>query len=225
MTTSFIILIVLLIGAAVYGAFFNKEEAAPTLKTTTDMAFVLEDQPLIGDKDAPVSLTVFYDYNCPHCGQWEKEVFPALESDVLSTGFVNLRLVNYPFMSVTSTYAAMAAEMVHAEKPEAFKAFHHDLFSNQLAISLNSLSEKVNKHVPGISAEDAKTAILNQTYIDHVLADKKYAGTKQVSSTPSLFVGDQKVENSFDLKAIEALINEQLKTVEGAKSDELPEEK
>lgn len=226
MTTSFILLIVVLIGAAVFGAFFKKDENIPTtLKTETDMAFALEEQPVSGNVDAPVTLTVFYDYNCPHCGKWEKEIYPILESDVLSTDLVNLRFVNYPFMNPTSTVAAMAAELVHDKKPEAFVAFHNDVFSNQLAISTNSLAEKVNKHVPDVSVEEAKEILTKQTYIDHVLSDRDYANEKKVSSTPSLFVGDQLVENAFDLAAIQALINAQLKTTEGEKADELPEEK
>lgn len=210
LTTSFIIVIVLLVGFAIFGSFFKKEEALPTLKTTTDMAFNMEEQPVLGKSDAPVTLSLFYDYNCPHCQQWEETIFPIVQSTVLNDENVNLRFINYQFMRPTSIYAGMAAEMVYDLAPEKFLDFNSMLFDNQLAINLDYLAEKVNEFVPSVTVEQAKDDILNQKYMDHVLSDKKHAEKVGVTGTPSLFVNDIKVENPGDLAEIQAKVKAEL---------------
>lgn len=216
-TTSFILILALLIGFAVFSSF--TKESAPILKTTTDMTFELDKQPVLGDPDAPVSMMVFYDYNCPHCQVWESEILPILESDIVRSGSVNLRFINYQFMSANSTYAGMASEMVHEHAPEQFLAFNKALFDNQLAINMDYLAEKVHEFVPSLTEDKVKEELTNQTYMDHVLSDKQYGVDLGVSSTPSLFVGDVRVENPGDFAEIETKVNAALEKVAGDVTD------
>lgn len=212
-TTVFVIVIALLVGLAIAASVFNKEEILEPLKTTTDFEFAWENQPLIGEKDAPVSLNVFYDYNCSHCQQWDEQVLPIIETEIIEKGIANMHFVNYQFMQPTSVYAGMAGELVHATAPDKFLAFHKDLYSNQLAINVDYLSEKVNEYVPTISVEQAKNDLVSQKYIDQVLSDKKHGESMGVTGTPSLYINDVRVENAGDLAEIIEKINEESQKV------------
>ena len=209
MTTVFLIVMVGLIILAVTASFLNKKDALPPLQTETTMEFNINDQPVLGNPSAPVSMTVFYDYNCPHCATWDKEVLPLLEGVILADDNVNMRFVNYSFMKQSSTYAAVAAEIVHESAPDKFLDFHKDVLANQLAITVDTLAELVTKHVPELTIEKVKEDLINQTHIDHVLSDRDYGIELGVNSTPSLFVGDERIENVGDLKEIQDKINAQ----------------
>jgi protein-disulfide isomerase len=209
LTAIFLLIIGVLVAMAIFSSFVNKEEVLQPLKTTTDMEFVIEDQPLAGDENAPVTMTVFYDYNCSHCQKWDTEVLPVIEEVILDSGIANLRFVNYPFMYPSSTYAAMAGELVHNRKPSSFLDFHRELYENQAAINVNFLAKKVNEYIPELSIDQAKEEIVNQRYADHAISDKEYGLSIGVNATPTFFVGDVKVENSGDLQNIVDLVNEQ----------------
>lgn len=209
MTTVFMIVMLGLIILAVTASFLNKKEALPPLKTETTMEFNIDEQPVLGNPEAPVSMTVFYDYNCPHCATWDKEVLPLLEGVILADDSVNLRFVNYSFMKQSSTYAAVAAEIVHEQAPDKFLDFHKEVLSNQLAITIDTLAELVIKHVPQLALGDVKEDLINQSHIDQVLSDRDYGVELGVNSTPSLFVGDERIENVGDLKEIQDKINAQ----------------
>ena len=209
MTTVFLIVMLGLIILAVTASFLNKKDALPPLKTETTMEFNINEQPILGNPNAPVSLTVFYDYNCPHCATWDKEVLPLLEGVILADDSVNMRFVNYAFMKQSSTYAAVAAEMVHENAPEKFLDFHKEVLANQLAITVDTLAELVTKNVPDLTLENVKADLINQSHIDQVLSDRDYGIELGVNSTPSLFVGTERIENVGDLKEIQDKINEQ----------------
>lgn len=215
-TTIFVLIIALLVGLAIAASFFNKDEVLEPLKTTTEKTFSWDEQPIVGDKDAKVSLNVFYDYNCSHCQKWDEQILPIIESQIIDKGIANMHFVNYQFMQPTSIYAGMASEMVHALSPDKFLAFHKDLYSNQLAINVDHLAKKVSEYAPNITVEQAKEDLVNQKYIDHVLSDKAKGESMGVTGTPSLFVNDVRVENSGDLSEITEKINAEIQKADAS---------
>src|SRR3989344_8419228 len=73
----------------------------------------VDDDAVLGDKNAPVTLIEFSDYECPFCKRHFTDVYPQIKKDYIDTGKV--KLVYRDFIAVPShnplaTSEAMAAQ-------------------------------------------------------------------------------------------------------------------
>ncbi|WP_342633181.1 thioredoxin domain-containing protein [Halopiger xanaduensis] len=70
--------------------------------------------PTLGD--GPVAVDVYEDFGCPHCQDFQAEVFPTLESDYIEPGEIEYRHRDFVVMaSDTSAARANAARAVQAD--------------------------------------------------------------------------------------------------------------
>lgn len=56
----------------------------------------IENQPIIGDPNAPVTMVEFFDLKCPFCLEWKKEVFPKLKEKYIDTHKAKIVFINAP---------------------------------------------------------------------------------------------------------------------------------
>ena len=83
-----------------------------------------------GEPSAPVAVVDFSDFGCPYCGEFEREVLPAIERDYIATGKVYFKYV--PFvagMFPNSIQATRAAECAADEGQ--FWQMHDRLYASQ----------------------------------------------------------------------------------------------
>jgi protein-disulfide isomerase len=102
---------------------------------------------LVGAEDAPVTLTIYYDYMCPACGAFEQangaEIDRLLEDDVAQ---VELRPIS--FLDRTSqgtrysTRAANAFATVADQAPDQVWEFHGALYAEQPEEGTSGLSDE-----------------------------------------------------------------------------------
>lgn len=85
--------------------------AAPAAPFAGD--FNLENQPLIGDPDAPVTIVAFEDFKCPVCKQFEEDVYPQIVNELVETGQANMYFMNFQFIGPDSTTAGIAGECAY----------------------------------------------------------------------------------------------------------------
>ncbi len=90
----------------------------------------------VGDKNAPVTVTIYYDYMCPACGAFESANGQELDR-LLQAGDVRYELRPISFLDRSSsgtkysTRAANAVATVANEVPEDVWAFHMALYAKQ----------------------------------------------------------------------------------------------
>lgn len=81
--------------------------------------------PILGNKNADISIVVFYDYNCSYCRQANEYTNELLASDPS----VKIILRPIPILGGTSMYAAKAALAIQKIAGEKFDLIHNDLMS------------------------------------------------------------------------------------------------
>src|SRR4030042_1074793 len=89
-----------------------------------------DDDPVLGDVNAPVTLIEFSDFQCPYCLTFWREVFPQLKSTYIDTGKVRFVYRDYPlpFHAMAQTYAEAAQ---CANEPGKYWEMHDQLFTKQ----------------------------------------------------------------------------------------------
>ncbi len=165
--------------------------------------------PSRGPANAPVTLQLFSDFQCPFCGR----IRPSLDQVEERFGR-QVRIVwrNYPLpFHQNAMPAAEAAMEVFAQGGnEKFWQYHDLLFENQQALSQADL-ERYAQQVGGIDMARFRTALENHTHRAAVQADMnavQEAGAR--IGTPSSFINGRLLQGAQPFPAFEAAINRAL---------------
>jgi protein-disulfide isomerase len=161
-------------------------------------SFDYQNQPYLGQKNAPVKMVEFGDYKCPICKNFNNTVFPAIDKDLIKTGKVTYYFLNYPFIYTDSTRAALFAETIfHELGNRAFWKFHDQLYSEQPAASkyekidlysTSFLEETLNKVASQTDSEKVAQAFKTKKYESALDKDTSYVNQLGITGTPTFFV-------------------------------------
>ncbi len=159
-----------------------------------------------GPSSAPVKVTVYEDFLCPFCGQFEKASSTALEDDV-KAGKVQLRYHVLTFLdgSTSTEYSSRAANalavVLDQSGPDVAKKFHDLLFANQPAEGSAGLSDAqlLDYAVEaGATKADVQPGIKDRTFEQWVKNVGDQASKDGVNQTPTVFVDGKKISGSID---------------------------
>ena len=149
----------------------------------------------MGPKDAPVTMTLFSDFQCPYCAQMArglvKDILPSLE------GKVRVQFRHFPLpMHAWARTAAQAAACAREQGDEYFWKFHDYFFEHQRELSQENISKTVAEFaggLPSFQAANLKTCLegnATSAAIDQDVALGKEIG---VGGTPTVFIGGERV--------------------------------
>ncbi|ONK24543.1 dihydroneopterin aldolase [Bacillus sp. VT-16-64] len=178
----------------------------------------IEQQPTMGETDAPVSIVEFGDYKCPSCKAWGETVFPQLEKEFIQTGKASFSYINVLFHGEESTLAALASESVYKQDPNSFWAFHNAVFAQQPEtqqhdnqwVTPEKLVEIAKETAPEIDLKQLEEDIKTEGTIEEVKKDVDLVKEFNVEVTPTIIINGVVVEDPFDYDAIVSLIEKEL---------------
>ena len=116
-------------------------DIAPSAKPAVNAGAIIEDNdPILGDPDAGISIVEFSDFQCPFCARAHTGALNDLRnSDVFKNGEVNLVYKHFPLNSI-HPYAQKAGEASEcANRQGEFWKYHDTLFANQGSLDVTSL--------------------------------------------------------------------------------------
>ena len=163
-----------------------------------------------GRKNAPVTVAVFSDFQCPYC----KRFAEMLENSYLPSDGDHIRLLfkNYPLpLHSWSMSAAEMAECVTLQKPGEFWKVHDFLFQNQAQITEANLKDKVIQFVAANIAIDQaqyQFCVDNDLAMGPVKKDMDLGRKLGVRGTPSIFINGIYYSGVKDAAQLRALVNE-----------------
>lgn len=185
--------------------------------SSTDTPVPIENQPVLGDANAPVTIVEFGDYKCPSCKAWGEQLFPRLKEEYIDTGKVKFSYRNVLFHGEESSLAALAAESVFAQDQEAFWIFHKELFNRQPEQQshddmwvTSDIMLDIAMEFTSIDADLLESDIQNSTYLEEVSMDSKLGETYNVQQTPTIFINGTMLDNPFDYEALTSIIEKEL---------------
>jgi protein-disulfide isomerase len=155
-----------------------------------------------GPDDAPIKLTEFYDYGCPHCALFN----PMMEQVVKDEqGKVVEYFMMFPLEKHVDSKSAAQAALAAADQGK-FKEMHDLLFKN----TPQHDHEKVTGYAKELGLDLAKFEASYAAQAAHVDSDLKQGEAAGVDATPTLFFNDHKYEGPMAVKYIEMWIEEEL---------------
>ncbi len=156
--------------------------------------------PTLGSTEAPVVVIEFSDFECPFCGRFVQDSFPAFDKDLVATGKVRLAFRHFPLESIHRRARVAAVASVCAGHQDGFWPFHDKLFSAPLTADGPGLVAVAG--TLGLS-EGAMASCLADAATDAaVSADLALGRSLGVRSTPSFFVGAAKANGNVVVQRV-----------------------
>jgi len=170
----------------------------------SDRFDLVDDDPYIGNEDAPVVIVEFSDFFCTYCKRHFDQTFTPL----LENYGEHIRYVYRDFAQLTpeSEPAAIAAQC--ANEQGEFWDFHNEFFSNQQSLGYDFYIETAEKF--GLDVEAYTTCIEDGTYADEVGIDRLDGMLEGVQGTPGFFINGQFISGAQPYQIFERLIQKEL---------------
>lgn len=216
--------VVLLVVATVF-LITREEEAAPEdnkveqqLNGISLTTFELNDQPVKGDREAPIQIVEIGDYKCPSCKTWTESVYPELETSYINSGQAAFYYINEAFLGPDSLYAAMAGEYIlEKHGDDAFWKLHHELIAHQGNkdeewANIEFLTQLVKEHLPEVDSTDFQKALEQHAYEPQVKKDLQISSQVAVERVPSIYVNGILVDG-MSYENVQAVIEAELKRI------------
>ncbi len=153
----------------------------------------MADAPLLGDKDAPVTLIEFSDYECPFCKRHFDETWPQLKKNYIDTGKLKVVFRNLPLSFHQNAHKEAQAALCVRELggDSAYYKYHDAMFtkttSNGTGLALDQLP-KIATEI-GVDGTKVQSCLDANKFKDYVDKDLAYAATVGASGTPTFFIG------------------------------------
>ena len=180
----------------------------PTGIASVNAEDLVDDDPFMGNKNAPVTVIEFSDFQCPFCGRFRSETFDQIKKQYIDTGKVKFVFRDFPLTSIhpMAQKAAEAAEC--ADDQGKFWEYHDLIFERQASLSINSLKQWGVELE--LNANDFNKCLDSGKYSSEVNKDASDAQGAGGQGTPFFIIGNQPVSGAQPFAAFQAAIESQL---------------
>ncbi|MEK6935003.1 MAG: DsbA family protein [Nanoarchaeota archaeon] len=168
----------------------------------------VDDDPVLGEKNAPVTIVEFSDFQCPFCGRFRSQTLTQIEKEYIDTGKVKFVFRDFPLNSI-HPYAQKASEASEcADDQGKFWEYHDVLFENQASLDLISLK----KYAADLELDtgDFNNCLDSGKYADEVKKDTADAQAAGGTGTPFFLIGNRPVSGAQPYANFKAAIDAQL---------------
>ena len=189
------VIAILLLIVLIIIAFRNGEQPSPTTPTRQQPLAPVEvsadDDPFLGDANAPVTIVEFSDFQCPFCGRFFTETLPLIKQNYIDTGKAKFVYRDFPLSSIhpEATPAAEAAEC--ADEQGKFWEFHDKIFMNQEVLGKEFYILAAGDL--GLNIGQFIQCINTRRYQSEVQADFNYGSGLGITGTPTIFINGRMI--------------------------------
>lgn len=178
----------------------------PQTKQTTQEQFgpqiirniSIDDDPMKGDPNAPITIIEFSDFQCPFCAKFHETTLPLLEKNYILTGKVNFVYRDFPITSIhpNAVTAALASECT--DDQGKYWEMHDMIFENQRIWQGLEPSQSANTFRDyaielGLNMDEFDSCMTSGKYIEEIKNDLDDGRAYGVSGTPGFFVGNAEI--------------------------------
>ena len=190
----------------------NNPSGVAAQKPIIDASKLPDDDAVLGNPNAPVTIVEFSDFQCPYCGKFWKETYPQIKSQYIDTGKVKLVYRDFPLSihEMAQTYAE-ASECAHEQGK--FWEMHDRIFGDQQTGSTLITSDglkKIAKEI-GLKETQLNACLDTHKYTEEVKKDGSDGEVAGVTGTPTFFINGKIEVGALPFSALQKDIEAALK--------------
>lgn len=160
--------------------------SAPAPQPTVETVVSIDDDPVKGDKDAPVTIIEFSDYECPFCRRSYQNVFTKLNEEYIESGKVKIVFRDFPLGFHKKAIPAAIAANCAGEQGKYWEV-HDFLFQNPDKLGTEyvlNASEEL-----GLDKAKLEACFKDESKEKEITEDFEAGQEYGVRGTPSYFIG------------------------------------
>lgn len=203
------------------GAFYFGGNAAPRAADTENEAPPMMEvdiknvttagSPSIGSPTAPVTMAVWYDYQCPFCKSFELETLSQVKRDYVDTGKLRIVLKDFQFQGPDSTNTALFGRAMWEAYPEHFDEWYVAVagITDETLPNVKALAAAID----GVDA-DRVERLMNEKKAEYqaaIDADYDEGARLGIQGTPGSILGKTFINGAQPYDVVKAAIEAELK--------------
>ena len=166
-----------------------------------------DDDAFKGDKNAPVTIIEFSDYECPFCTRFYTQTLAQIQKEYIDTGKVKFVYRDFPLgFHQNAQKAAEAAEC--AGEQDRYFDMHDKLFENGVAGGVASFKKFAGQS--GLNQGDFENCLDSGEMTSEVKKDFQDGQSYGVSGTPAFFVNGKLISGAQPFSAFKQMIDAEL---------------
>jgi protein-disulfide isomerase len=216
------ILLILSIFTGGFGIDFtpNNKQAQPSVEIkdaqprapsganpSVDMVALIEDDTIKGDKNAPVTIVEWSDFECPFCTRFYNDAYKQIDKEYIQTGKVKLVYRDFPLgFHQNAQKAAEAAEC--AGEQGKFWEMHDKLFEEGVSGGVNSFKQFAKSI--GLSESKFDKCLDSGEMASEVSKDMQDGQAAGIRGTPGFIINGQLVSGAQPFENFKKVIEAEL---------------
>ena len=191
-------------GATVVGTTAgNQPNNLPAPQPPTKGVASVDDDPVLGDKNAPITIIEFSDYECPFCKRHFDQTHPELVKKYVDTGKAKIVFRDFPlsFHDPMATKEAVAANCAKEQGGDKkYFEFHDEIFKRTTSNG-NGLDDAKIKTIATdlrLNMSSFNTCLSNKAMEDEVKKDIADGSAAGASGTPTFLIGKTTDDGKID---------------------------
>ena len=189
-------------------------EEASTPEATREPLVPLDDDPVMGSQDAPVTMIEYSEYLCPFCRSFALETLPLIEKEYIDTGKVKLIFRDFPMHGDLAKIMAMVAECAAEQgkfwEMQSFIWERSDEWSQ--SESYESLVATVQGYADelGMDSEGYTSCLQDSTIFERIIEDHNIGVQDGVTGTPAFFINGTPIKGALPFEEFQRVIEAKL---------------
>jgi len=161
-----------------------------------------------GNKDAPITIIEFSDFQCPFCERFYSDTLPQIIKNYVDTGKAKFVYKHFPLVSIHSSAQKAAEASECAGEQGKFWEYHNTLFENQQSLDVASLKKYAVQL--GLNSNKFNDCLDSGKYESKVNDDLKEGSAAGVTGTPAFFINGQKLVGAQPYESFKPVIDSEL---------------
>jgi protein-disulfide isomerase len=182
-----------------------------TPEATREPLIPLDDDPVLGSPDAPVTLIEYSEYLCPFCQRFVLETLPLIKEQYIDTGQVKLIFRDFPVHGQPAVAMALVAEC--AADQGKFWEMHYILWertdewsqSEDLLTTIQGYADEL-----GLDQDEYMSCLEQGAPIDRIREDYELGVQDGVSGTPGFLINGTEIRGAQPFEEFQRVIEEEL---------------
>ncbi len=168
--------------------------------------------PSLGPANAPVTIVVFSDFQCPLCKAEAEVIHKEIPAAFPTQVRVYFRDFPLEALHNWARQAAVAGRCVYKLNPAAFWDYHDWIYENQTYIGLDNINSKFQEfaNTKGLDSMQFSRCLESKSTEPEVNASISVGNSLQLNATPTLFVNGRKLEGAVPWETLQVLIKMEL---------------
>ena len=159
----------------------------------------------LGDESVENELLFIFDYSCVWCSRWIDEIFPHIKQ-LVDEGKIKFRTQSMVFLNEASLQLSILDQNMKEHDSDKYFAVFSQIVMDGLNEDLELLL--ANNYLDELTSSYQldNQIVHSEPNIDVINLTRNYTNGLNIESVPTVIVNGEKVDDPFDIKAIEGLL-------------------